>query len=620
MRKKTAAIRYKVPLKRPSESVVLVRRHAARPVVPYDEGLLERARTQWQFGDWQSLARLGRTALQHHPDRAKLALLAAAGRLQIGSVAEAAEFISLAREWGADRRLVVQFLVAGAYNSLGRAAVIAGDVPVALRRFESAINVGAPESDRRLLTKARINQECNELGLPPVPFDRRSVALSAAQSVPRSMERLSVVQTASLNLGEAWAGNTINTVAFRHHGILSHQGKQVTAFYVDERTLRLVQRDLETGFIQNYDLIGQYNLYDAHNSISFGIDRANHLHICYDNHTTQLRYRRGTRPNDIMEWTDELRMTGESEDRVTYPTFIQPHHGFPLTLLYRDGSQNDGTARLKSYDEISDRWHDHPQPVLSGRDSKPWTSNAYWNHPAVGRDGSLHLSFVWRVNSFGDAKLINNVNIGYARSLDYGISWTTSKGQRYQLPITQVNAEIVYPVPPGSNLINQCGMALDSRDRPHIVFYADDLNGIPQYQYLRYDGKQWHHQIVSQRTKPFTLKGRGTLRIPISRPEILVDFEDNVYLITRGDHSRGRMVATMLAAPDYVWSESNTKVLWDEDLGFAEPVIDRVRWEQDNVLTLLIQYNEQPDHDMGCRPQSGRVTLLDVKFVKESGQ
>ena len=28
--------------------------------VPYDENLLERARTQWQFGDWESLARIDR--------------------------------------------------------------------------------------------------------------------------------------------------------------------------------------------------------------------------------------------------------------------------------------------------------------------------------------------------------------------------------------------------------------------------------------------------------------------------------------------------------------------------------------------------------------------------------
>ncbi len=48
--------------------------NTAHPV-PYDENLLERARTQWQFGDWASLMKLERDTLQHHPDRAKLALL-----------------------------------------------------------------------------------------------------------------------------------------------------------------------------------------------------------------------------------------------------------------------------------------------------------------------------------------------------------------------------------------------------------------------------------------------------------------------------------------------------------------------------------------------------------------
>ena len=67
-------------------------------LVPFDENLLERARTQWQFGDWQSLAQLSRDTLQHHPDRAKLALLAAAGRLQTGQDAEARQHIRLAQD------------------------------------------------------------------------------------------------------------------------------------------------------------------------------------------------------------------------------------------------------------------------------------------------------------------------------------------------------------------------------------------------------------------------------------------------------------------------------------------------------------------------------------------
>ena len=59
--------------------------HAHEPasrLVPYDETLLERARVQWQFGDWDSLAALDRVTLQHHPERGRLALLAAAGYLQ----------------------------------------------------------------------------------------------------------------------------------------------------------------------------------------------------------------------------------------------------------------------------------------------------------------------------------------------------------------------------------------------------------------------------------------------------------------------------------------------------------------------------------------------------------
>jgi hypothetical protein len=596
------------------QAVTTIESRSGQSVVPYDENLLQRAHTQWQFGDWRSLAQLELGVLQHSPDRSKLALLAAAGRLQTGRVDEAKELIRLARGWGANDKLICRILSAGVHNSLGRAAAIARHLPRAVKHFESAVTVGMPGSDRILLAKARINQQYSDLGLPPMHFGEELSGALSATAILRPIKRFGIARRAEFKLGDAWAGNTINTVIFRHHGIVTHQGKQTTAFYVDARTLRLIQRDLETDSIQVYDIDGQYNLRDAHNSISLGVDRSNHLHICYDHHATQLRYRRSVQPNDITGWTDELSMTGKAEDRITYPTFIQPHNGFALTLLYRDGGHNRGTARLKSYDETTAKWLDSPTPVLSGSDSKPWTSNAYWNHPAIGSDGSLHLSFVWRTHTLGKEDRINNINIGYAFSPDSGISWFSSRGRGYQLPITQVNVETVHPVSPGSNLINQCSMALDSCNRPHIVFYADDQNGIPQYQHLRFDGKQWHHQIVSRRTEPFALQGGGTLQIPISRPEIVLDRQDNVYIIARGDHSQGRMAATLLAAPDYTWHPDNIRILWDEDLGFAEPVIDRVRWAQDNVLSLLLQYNEQPDHDIGHRSIDRPVTLVDIEF------
>lgn len=69
-----------------------IEHETAQNVVLYDENLLERSRIQWQFGDWESLAKLERDTLQHRPDRAKLALLAAAGHLQQGNSQVARQF------------------------------------------------------------------------------------------------------------------------------------------------------------------------------------------------------------------------------------------------------------------------------------------------------------------------------------------------------------------------------------------------------------------------------------------------------------------------------------------------------------------------------------------------
>ena len=586
----------------------------AQTVVPCDENLLERSRTQWQFGDWASLAALDRDTLQHHPDRAKLALLAAAGHLQQGNSQAARQLTRLAQDWGCSKKLVSQILISGVHNSVGRAGAICNQQHRALRHFETAITIGTSGSDTKLLTKARVGEQLSQLGIAFAQISQHE-AVPTSSSTLLKPPSFKVTTQATHNLGEAWAGNTINTVIFRHHGILTWCGYQYTAFYVDETTLRVVRRTLATGHIATHDIDGQYNLRDAHNSISLGIDRSGHLHLSYDHHATRLRYRRSSMPSDITAWTDELAMTGAYEEKVTYPTFILPHHDFPLSFLYRDGRYSKGSARFKIYDETALVWTDSPQAILSGAEQRPWTSNAYWNHPAVGTDGSLHLSFVWRTHAIGEEQRINNINIGYACSHDNGMTWQTSKKRPYKLPITQVNAETIYPVSPGSNLINQTGMALDSRNRPHIVFYADDPNGMLQYQHLWFDGKVWRQQMVSNRNKAFNLLGGGTLQIPISRPEIVIDRQDNVYILTRGDHTQNRLAATFLPAPNYPYLPSNIQILSKEDIGFAEPIIDRERWQNENILSMLVQHNEQPNNDVGfTKLLLQPVTIVDVHF------
>jgi hypothetical protein len=138
---------------------------AASHLVPYDENLLERARTQWQFGDWQSLANLDRDTLQHHPDRAKLALLAAAGLLQTGQAAQARQYTRLAHDWGASKKLISQILVAGVHNSIGRAAAIGNQAQRALQHFERAISIGTPGSNVKSVTQARLQHQLSQLPL-----------------------------------------------------------------------------------------------------------------------------------------------------------------------------------------------------------------------------------------------------------------------------------------------------------------------------------------------------------------------------------------------------------------------------------------------------------------------
>lgn len=169
---------------------------ASAYIDPYDEHLLDRSRTQWQFGDWDSLARLDLDILQHHPDRAKLALLAAAGRMHTGQIAEARPLVRKAQEWGASKELVSQVLVAGVHHRLGRASALAGQQPRALQHFESALALGTPGGEARLLARARLGAQLDQLGLPPAALNANTAAPTDVALSPTTLQPLtSSIQT-----------------------------------------------------------------------------------------------------------------------------------------------------------------------------------------------------------------------------------------------------------------------------------------------------------------------------------------------------------------------------------------------------------------------------------------
>lgn len=361
----------------------------------------------------------------------------------------------------------------------------------------------------------------------------------------RKMGALKIVE-----LGFGWAQNTINTVIFRHHGLITRDGIQISSWYNENGQIKVCKRNLKNNtisIVKPFPEEGNVNRFDAHNSISIGIDPLNYIHICYDSHSSVLNYRRSTQPLDISEWTDYLPMTGINEKQVTYPTFfnLNSNNG-ELFFLYRNGSSGLGDAILNKYDETEEKWVQICPDLLNGSKQSIWTSNAYWNNPIT--EKGLTLTYVWRLKSGGPSELVNNTNICFAHSKD-GIEWYTHKGKELMIPITQANSDVICGIPVGENLINQTSSAVDSKGNIHVAYYSNDENGIPQYKHLFYNGRTWENHIVSQRTKKFDLSGGGALQIPMSRPEIVIDKSDNVYLIYRCAETDNRMIAQKIKYP-----------------------------------------------------------------------
>ncbi|WP_200158579.1 hypothetical protein [Allochromatium vinosum] len=134
-------------------------------LLPYDTTLLDRVRDQWQLGDWQGLTALDAESLEHHPDRAKVALLVAAAHLQLGEAGTARQFVKLAQNWGCGKRLAAQVLIAGVYNTLGRIEMARGQNQKGLSRFKTAIATVLPNADQVLLGEARAVRETLQIGL-----------------------------------------------------------------------------------------------------------------------------------------------------------------------------------------------------------------------------------------------------------------------------------------------------------------------------------------------------------------------------------------------------------------------------------------------------------------------
>jgi hypothetical protein len=134
-------------------------------MVPYNTQALPAAREQWQRGDWASLASLTLDELQDHPDRAKLALLAASGHMQMGRNDIGADYLRQAKAWGCSPQLMRQIVIAGVHNTLGKAAALADMPERAEQHFAASLRTVMPMASGQAQVKQRHTTQMQPLEL-----------------------------------------------------------------------------------------------------------------------------------------------------------------------------------------------------------------------------------------------------------------------------------------------------------------------------------------------------------------------------------------------------------------------------------------------------------------------
>jgi len=402
-----------------------------------------------------------------------------------------------------------------------------------------------------------------------------------------------------------WSKNAVNAAVFRKNSVVSHNGEQFTSFYDTAGYIVVAKRSLKKKSWEVKRTNFKGNVTDAHNIISLMVDGDGYLHLSWDHHNNPLRYSRSIAPGSL-DFSPKMPMTGQSENRITYPEFYSLPTG-DLIFIYRDGGSGNGNLVMNRYNLKEKKWNRVHDVLINGEGQR----NAYWQ-ATVDNKGIIHISWVWRESP----DVASNHDVAYARSPDGGKTWQKSDGEIYNLPITAASAEYAMKIPQKSELINQTSMVTDAQGRPYIAtYFRPSGSAIPQYHLIYHDGSHWNTQQVGNRKTAFSLSGAGTKKIPISRPQILARNKENkqqAYVLFR-DEERGSKVS-MSFCQDLKTKKWETKDITSQTVGSWEPTYDTELWKKSGLLHIFVQHVGQGDGEKLEDLEPQPVYILECKL------
>jgi hypothetical protein len=427
--------------------------------------------------------------------------------------------------------------------------------------------------------------------------------ISSTQAQNNPFKKISIT-----NVGPGWAGNSVNAVVFRKNSITSFGVFQFVAYYDNQANMVIGKRKMNETKWELRTTQYKGNVSDAHNCISIAVDGEGFLHLAWDHHNSILRYCKSVSPLSL-DLTECIAMIGNAEQKVSYPEFyLQPSGG--LLFFYRDGGSGNGNLVINSYDPSTKQWKRLQHNLIDGEGKR----NAYWQ-ACIDAKGFIHISWVWRENP----DVASNHDMSYAISKDGGQTWMSSSGKMYTMPIRMATAEKIAVIPQSSELINQTSMCTDTKGNPIVASYWKGAGEIPQYQVLYKKRENWKIKDSGFRHSDFSLSGKGTKKIPVSRPQVISwgRGRNTMVAIIFRDIERGNNIslATNKILRNNQWQVTD---LFKTDVGEWEPSYDTERWKNKKQLHLFVQKVTQADSEGLVNTQASQVQVLSLSDLENN--
>jgi hypothetical protein len=292
--------------------------------------------------------------------------------------------------------------------------------------------------------------------------------------------------------------------------------------------------------------------------------------------------------------------------RVTYPRFFNDAKGH-LFLFYRQGGSGSGDNYLYRYDADTETWTAVGKVFSSRGTYAPWNGsrsrNAYFHDLLFDANNRLHATWVYREIS---GTWASNHDLHYAYSDDGGRTWRNNAGLQIANlaegdPIELDDQGIVVrEVPVFSWIMNAGCMALDSKNRPHVLTYKlpaprkpeklrhnpppEILERLRVVHYWRAEDGTW---CGGQPIAAGAEHGR------VARGEAVFDADDTLYFFYQPKGSKSGFCCLEAGAAEQWQRWRSYPLTGPEIAGRDASKHDRRRWAEDGVLSLTAQLGRQ---------------------------